>query len=196
MKTVSMLTVFAATLLLSFIPVKPATWAVDNTHARLGFSVSHLMVSEVEGSFKKFDAAITGSAEDFSDAVVTLTADVNSINTDNEQRDGHLKNADFFDVAKYPTITFKSTSFKNAGDKKYKVTGDLTLHGITKTIVLDATYNTGVHPMTKNTIAGFKVTGTIKRSEFGVGTSFLANMIGDEVSITANAEFIKNNDAN
>ncbi len=192
MKTNALFLAMAATLFFSFIPVESATWSVDKTHARLGFSVSHLMVSEMDGSFKKFDATITGSEDDFSDAVVTLTADVNSIDTDNEQRDAHLKNADFFDAEKYPAIAFKSSSFKKAGEKKYKVTGDLTMRGVTKTIVLDATYNTGVHPMTKNTIAGFKVTGIVKRSDFGVGTSFLANMIGDEVSLVANAEFIRN----
>src|SRR5688572_22210604 len=119
MKTRMVLSVLAAGLLLSFVSIKSATWTVDSTHARLGFSVSHLMVSEVDGSFKKFDATITGSAEDFSDAVVKLTADVNSIDTDNEQRDTHLKNPDFFDAVKYPTITFTSKSFKKAGDKKY-----------------------------------------------------------------------------
>lgn len=192
MKTNALFLALAATLFFSFIPVESATWSVDKTHARLGFSVSHLMVSEVEGSFKNFDATISGSAEDFSDAVVSLTADVSSINTDNEQRDEHLKNPDFFDVAKFPTISFKSTSFKKVGERKYKVTGDLTMHGVTKSVVLEAAYNTGIHPMTKNTIAGFKVTGVVKRSDFGVGTSFLANMIGDEVNIVANAEFIRN----
>lgn len=192
MKTNALFLALAATLFFSFIPVESATWSVDKTHARLGFSVSHLMVSEVEGSFKKFDATISGSAEDFSDAVVSLTADVSSINTDNEQRDEHLKNPDFFDVAKFPTISFKSTSFKKVGERKYKVTGDITMHGVTKSVVLEAAYNTGIHPMTKNTIAGFKVTGVVKRSDFGVGTSFLANMIGDEVNIVANAEFVRN----
>jgi polyisoprenoid-binding protein YceI len=196
MKTRMVLSVLAAGLLLSFVSIKSATWSVDSSHARLGFSVPHLMVSEVEGSFKKFDATIAGTAEDFSDAVVTLKADVNSINTDNDQRDTHLKNPDFFDAAKYPTIMFTSKSFKKAGDKKYLVTGDLTMHGVTKQVQLDVVYNTGIHPMTKNTIAGFKVTGKIKRSDFNIGTSFLANIIGDEVNIVANAEFIKNNDAN
>lgn len=185
-----------AVAMLSFVPIKSAVWTVDNTHARLGFSVTHLMVSEVEGSFKKFDATVTASADDFSDAVVKLTADVNSIDTDNEQRDAHLKNPDFFDTAKYPTITFTSKSFKKVGDKKYLVTGDLTMHGVTKQVQLNATYNTAVHPMTKATIAGFKVTGTIKRSDFNVGTSFMANAISDEVNIVANAEFIRANEAN
>src|ERR1051325_2394149 len=191
------LTLFAAVtaFLLSFTTLEPASWSLDKAHARLGFTVTHLAISEVEGAFKNFDATITALKEDFSDAIVTLTADVNSISTDNEQRDTHLKSPDFFDAAKYPTLIFKSTSFTKAGDKKYKVTGNLTMHGITKTIELDAAYNTGIHPVTKKTITGFKVTGTIKRSDFGIGTSFLAAMISDEVTITANAEFIKNENA-
>ncbi len=96
------------------------------------------MVSDVEGWFKTFDAKVTSSKDDFSDAIAEMTADVNSINTDNEERDKHLKSPHFFDAVKYPVITFISKTFKKVDDKNYKVTGDLTTHGITKTVELDA----------------------------------------------------------
>lgn len=193
MKKIATITIVAATaLLLSFKTADNATWSLDKAHAKLGFTITHLMVSDVEGWFKTFDAKVTSSKDDFSDAIAEMTADVNSINTDNEQRDKHLKSPDFFDAVKYPAITFISKTFKKVDDKNYKVTGDLTMHGITKTVELDAVCRVGANPMSKKTIAGFKITGTIKRSEFGIGALMTSAMLGDEVSIVANAEFIKN----
>jgi polyisoprenoid-binding protein YceI len=189
------LTLFSAVavsaLLLSFTILETSTWTLDKAHAKLGFSVRHLMVSDVEGSIKMTDATITASKDDFSDAVAEMTADVTTINTDNEQRDTHLKGADFFDVAKFPTITFKSTSFTKSGDKKYKVKGNLTMHGVTKPVELEAVANTGISPMSKKTIAGFKVTGKVKRADFGIAPSMGGAMIGEEVEIVVNAEFVK-----
>lgn len=168
------------------------TWALDKSHAKLGFGVTHLLISEVEGSFNSFDAKITSSKEDFSDAMIELTADTKTINTNNEDRDKHLKTPDFFDVEKFPTLTFKSKSLKKVEGKKYALTGDLTLHGITKPVTLDVTLNgVGVHPYTKKTISGFKISGVIKRSDFNLGATFNAATVSDEVNITANAEFIK-----
>ena len=187
--TVGIIAVMA--LSFAFKTADTATWTLDKAHAKLGFTITHLMVSEVEGWFKNFDAKITASKEDFSDAVAEMTADVNSINTDNEQRDKHLKSPDFFDAAKYPTITFKSKTFKKVSDKSFKVTGDLTMHGITKTIDLDANYRVGTNPMSKQAITGFKITGVVKRSDFAIGTSMASNLLGDEVTIVANTEFIK-----
>lgn len=187
--TISIAAVMA--VLFSFKTTEDATWSLDKAHAKIGFTVTHLMVSDVEGWFKTFDAKVTSSKEDFSDAVAEMTADAGSINTDNEQRDKHLKSADFFDVVKYPVITFKSKTFKKVDDKNYKVTGDLAMHGITKTVELDAVCRLGTNPNSKQTVAGFKITGKIKRSDFGIGKSMPSEMVGDEVSIVANAEFIK-----
>jgi polyisoprenoid-binding protein YceI len=168
------------------------TWTLDPAHSKLGFSVTHMMISDVEGSFTSFNAKITASKDDFSDAVVELTADASSVNTANEKRDTHLKSEDFFDVAKYNSLTFKSKSFQKVGENKYKVTGDLTLHGVTRPVTLDATLRgTTVNPMTKKATAGFKVTGTIKRSDFSFGSKFPNAMLSDEVAITANTEFVK-----
>ena len=179
-------------LLFSFSAKDNATWSLDKAHAKLGFTVTHLMISDVEGWFKSFDAKITSSKDDFSDAVVEMTADIKSINTDNEQRDTHLKSPDFFDAAKYPTLTFKSKTFKKVSDKNYKVTGDLTMHGVTKAIELDVMCRVGTNPMSKKETAGFKITGMLKRSDFGIGSTMTSVMVGDEISIVANAEFVKN----
>jgi polyisoprenoid-binding protein YceI len=179
-------------LLLSFKTVDEATWTLDKNHAKLGFTVTHLMVSEVEGWFKTFDAKIQSSRDDFSDATVELTADVNSINTDNETRDKDLKGPNYFDEVKYPSLIFKSKTFKKLDENNYKVTGDLTIHGITKTVELNAFCRMGTNPTSKKSIAGFKITGVINRKDFGVGASIPTGMISDDVLIVANAEFIKN----
>jgi len=178
--------------LVAFKPIDNATWTLDKNHAKLGFTATHLMVSDVEGWFKTFDATITSSKEDFTDAVVEMTADVNSINTEVEQRDKHLKSPDFFDAAKFATITFKSKSFKKVKDNTYKVTGDLTMHGVTKSIELDAVCRIGTNPMSKKTVAGFKIAGTLKRSDFAIGASMGNAMISDDITLIANAEFGKN----
>ena len=191
-KIATILIVAVMALFWGFKTIEPSTWSLDKAHAKSGFTITHLMVSDVEGWFKTFYAKVTASKDDFSDAVAEMTADVNSINTDNDMRDKHLKSQDFFDAAKYPSITFKSKTFKKVTDNNYKVTGDLTMHGITKTVELDAIFRVGINPNNKKTIAGFKITGMIKRSDFGIGTSFTTATLSDEVSIVANAEFIKN----
>jgi polyisoprenoid-binding protein YceI len=117
---------------------------------------------------------------------------VKSINTDNEMRDKHLQSADFFDAAKFPQLTFKSTSFKKVSGNNYKVAGDLTLHGVTKKIELDAVLvGKAVHPQSKKDMVGFKVSGTIKRSDFGIATGFPAAALADEVALAGDFEFIK-----
>ncbi|MBS4064540.1 MAG: YceI family protein, partial [Chitinophagaceae bacterium] len=151
---ISITTVF----LFSFTLLEQFTWKLDKAHAKLRFTITHLLVSDVDGWFKSFDAKVISSKDDFSDATVEMTADINSINTDNEQRDTHLKSPDFFDATKYPTLTFKSKTFKKNSANNYKVTGDLTMHGITKPVELNAVAVLGTHPMTKKTIAGFKIT--------------------------------------
>ncbi|GAB3903747.1 YceI family protein [Mucilaginibacter boryungensis] len=189
----TLITLFTAVALLAFKPIADSTWTVDPAHSKLGFSITHMMVSDVDGTFKSFTATVTSSKDDFSDAVVNLSADVASVSTDNDARDKHIKTPDFFDVEKYPKMTFKSTSFKKTGDKTYKVTGDLTLKGITKSVTLDATYRgTYTNQMNKKTVAGFKVTGVVKRKDFNIGANFPTAALSDEVTLTANTEFVKN----
>jgi polyisoprenoid-binding protein YceI len=167
-------------------------WSLDQAHSSLGFTVNHLVVSEVDGSFKTFDVKVTSAKDDFTDAVIELTADASSVFTNQEKRDEHLKSADFFDVAKFPTLTFKSKSVKKLDAKKYKVSGDLTLHGVTKTVELDVTFGgTTVHPYTKKTIAAFKIGGIIKRSDFAIGASTPVAVVGDEVTLNSKLELVK-----
>jgi polyisoprenoid-binding protein YceI len=184
-------TAVSLTALFAFKSDEPASWSVDNAHTKVGFSTTHLMVSDVEGYFKKVTATIKTSKMDFSDAVAEMTAQVNSVFTDNEQRDGHLQSPDFFDAAKFPTITFKSTSFKKGTGNNYTVTGNLTMHGVTKPVTLNAMARIAENPMSKKTTAGFKITGKINRKDFGIGASIPSEMVGEEIDLIINAEFIK-----
>lgn len=187
------MTVFASAIILavanSFAQV---TWSLDKTHTKLGFTTTHLMMSETTGDFKKYDVKITSKDETFEGATFEATIDVNSINTDVADRDNHLKGPDFFDAAKYPNITFKSKTFKKVDGKKFKLEGDLTMHGVTKPVVLDVTFN-GVndHPMMKGKrFAGFKFSTTLKRTDFGVGT-YPAAVVGEDITIAGSMEFFR-----
>ncbi|MDB5191731.1 MAG: YceI family protein [Segetibacter sp.] len=190
MKKISIYLAAALVVLSSFAVID--NWKVDKGHSRLGFSITHLGISDISGSFKKFDVTINSAKPDFSDAVLNVTADVTSINTEIEMRDKHLQGEDFFDAAKYPTLSFKSTGIKSVAKNKFKVTGNLTLHGVTKPVTLDLVHRgTTTNPMSKAVTNGFQVTGTIKRSDFGIGTNFPAPMLSDEVTLKADGEFIK-----
>lgn len=168
------------------------TWKNDDPHSQLGFTVTHLGIADVSGTFNDFDVTVKSTKPDFSDAVFELTASTESIDTRVEARNKHLKSADFFDVAKYPELRFKSTSLKKDGKDKYKLSGNLSMHGITKPITMNLTYRgTTENPMSKATTAGFQLEGVIKRSEFNIGPGFPASMISDEVRVRADGEFVQ-----
>ncbi len=170
------------------------TWKVNKAHSHLTFTITHLAVSDVDGVFKDFDATITSSKPDFSDAQFNFTANTASVNTGVDQRDSHLKSPDFFDVAKYPTMTFASNSIQPTSAGHYKLNGNLTLNGVTKPVTLDLWYRgTITNPMSKAPDAGFQVTGTIKRSDFNFGSKFGSPMLSDEVVVKAAGEFDKVN---
>jgi len=169
---------------------KAKVWTLDKAHAKVGFGITHMLVSEIDGSFKNFDVKLNAPNEDFSGAEIEFTADVNSIDTANEMRDAHLKKDDFFHADKNPQVTFKSKSFAKVADKKYALNGDLTFNGVTKNVDLDVKGNVVQHPMKPGTmVAGFKVTGEVKRSDFNFGPNFPSIALSNEVSIIANAEF-------
>jgi polyisoprenoid-binding protein YceI len=168
------------------------TWTVDKAHSKIGFSVPHMAVSEVEGNFKDFDATLVTSSADFNGADVTFTAKTASIDTDNERRDGHLKSPDFFDAEKHPELSFKGKLVKAGG--KYKLKGDLTMHGVTKPAEFEVTYggtiNTG-----KGEKAGFKLVGKLNRQEYGLTWSNKVPtgemVVGDTVDIIGKIEVDK-----
>jgi len=178
-------------IVLSVTPVFAQTmWKSDPNHSKLNFSTIHLGIADVEGLFNKFDVTIEASKEDFSDAVFTLTVDMASVDTEVEMRDNHLKSADFFDVETYPQMTFRSTSIQETEKNKYKLTGDLTLHGITKPVTMDLWYRgTLDNGPDKPKVSGFQLTGAISRSEFNIGPKFSETVISDEVKIKADGEF-------
>lgn len=166
------------------------TWKSDKAHSKLTFTITHLGISDILGLFRTFDVTIKSSKPDFSDAAFELTADVKSINTEVEMRDTHLKSPDFFDAEKFGTITFKSNAIKPNGKDKYTLSGDLTIHGVTKPVSMNLVYRGSiVNEKSKESTAGFQLTGTIKRSDFNVGPKFPAPMLSDEVSIKADGEF-------
>lgn len=178
-------------LLLSIAAVAQNTWKADPYHSKLGFTVTHLGIADVPGHFDKYDVTLTSLKPDFSDAVVELTAQVNTINTRVEPRDNHLKSADFFDAEKYPTMKFKSSTIKRIGKNKYALTGNLSLHGVTKPIKVTMIHRgTTANPNAKGApVAGIQITGKIRRSDFALGKGFPAPMISDEVIIKADGEF-------
>ena len=168
------------------------TWSIDKAHSRVGFGITHLTINEIDGDFKSFDGKISTTKPDFADATIEFSAEMSSINTDVEARDKHLKSADFFDADKNPKLTFKSTSFKKEKGNEYKVTGNLTMHGVTKPVTLTATLvGTTVHPMSKKEMAGFRITGNINRMDFGVGATMPEAMLSENVKLVANTEFSK-----
>lgn len=190
MKKLFIATVFA---LSSLVAYSQTTWTNDPAHSRLGFVVKHLTISEIDGRFTDFSVKVTTSKADYSDAQIEVTAKVASINTDVEARDNHLRSADFFDVEKYPTLTFKSTSLKKVSKNKGKLYGNLTFHGITKPVVLDVQYfGSVVNSMNNAQTAGFQIIGEIKRSDFDLGAKYAEAMISDKIKIVANVEFNPN----
>lgn len=167
-------------------------WKSDPNHSKLSFGVVHTAISEVDGLFNSFNATIAADKADFSDAVFELTVDVNSINTEVKMRDNHLRSADFFDVAKHPTMTYKSKSIRKTGKDRYQLLGDLTMRGITKEVAMDLWYRGTIeNPQSKDVISGFQLTGTLKRSDFNFGPNFPEAVLSDAVRIKADGEFIR-----
>lgn len=166
-------------------------WEFDAAHSNLQFSLTHLMVSDVEGSVQVKEATLLSTGDDFNNASISIVGDMSTIDTDNEGRDNHLKSADFFEVAKYPNLTFTSTTFQKTSNNKYSVTGLLTMHGVSKQITLEAVATTNVRSYDNKSIVGFRVNGTINRVDFNIGKDTPGAMLSEEVQIKANAIFVK-----
>jgi polyisoprenoid-binding protein YceI len=157
---------------------KESIWVVDKAHSKIGFSVTHLLISEVEGYFKDFDIKVVTDNDDFVDAKIDFTAKTASIFTDNDKRDEHLRSDDFFNSEKYPDMKFVSKSFKKVGKNKYKLTGELTIRDVTKPITLDVVYNGTVKDPWGNLKAGFNVTGQLNRFDYGLKWNVLTELGG------------------
>lgn len=173
-----------------------ATYKIDEMHSNITFKVKHLMISTVTGSFANFDANLEAQKEDFSDAKISFTADIASITTGNNQRDSHLKSEDFFDVAKYPTLSFLSTSFnKTDDDNGYELIGDLTIKGVTKPIILTVEYGGTMTDFYGQFKAGFDISGKISRSVFGLTWSAVTEaggvVVSDDVKLNLSIQMIK-----
>ena len=170
-------------------------WKLDATHSKIRFSAPYLLISETEGDFQKFNGTFTSSKADWTDMKANMTVEVNSINTDNEMRDGHLKGDDFFNAEKYPSINFESISMKKIGDKKYILTGNLTIRDVTRKVSVPLVYNGMVKDPWGNLKAGFKAAGKINRQEYGLKYQNTAAsgeaVVGDEIEFTADLVLIK-----
>jgi polyisoprenoid-binding protein YceI len=170
------------------------TWKLDPAHSEVSFKVKHMMITNVTGLLTDYNVEAVSEGEDFSNPKVTFTAKLNSINTGNEQRDTHLRSADFFDVEKNPELKFKSTSYKQSGDG-YKLQGDLTIKGVTKPVTLDVEFGgIGKDPW-GNTKAGFSVTGKLNRKDFGLNWNAALEtggvLVSDDVKIAAEIQLVK-----
>jgi polyisoprenoid-binding protein YceI len=169
-------------------------WTLDPTHSELQFKVKHLMITTVTGSLKSFSAELTTAGDDFTDAEISFTGEINSIDTGNTDRDNHLKSGDFFDGEKFPTMTFKSTSVDKDGDD-YAVRGDLTIKDQTISIKLTAEFGGIAKDPWGNTKAGFTLSGKINRSEFGLTWNAALEtggvMVSEEVRIIGELQFVK-----
>ncbi len=172
------------------------TWALDPTHSEVQFKIKHLMITNVTGSFNIFTVSAQTENEDFTKAKISFTADVNSISTNNEQRDTHLKGADFFDAEKFPEIKFEATKSENVdSDGSYELYGDLTIRDVTKNVKLSVEFGGIVKDPWGNTKAGFTINGKINRKDFGLTWNAVTEaggvMVSEEVRLSAEIQLIE-----
>jgi polyisoprenoid-binding protein YceI len=170
-------------------------WAIDPAHSEIQFKVKHLMITTVTGSFAKFNGTAQTDGDDFQNASISFSAEVASISTNNEQRDGHLKSADFFDAAQFPELSFVSTSMKKTGGDEYTLEGNLTMHGVTKPVTLQVESAGIQKDPWGNTKAGFELSGKLSRKEFGLvwnaPTESGGVLVSDDVKLVMSVQLAK-----
>lgn len=189
------LTLLIWILALGLVAQGQSKWSFDKAHSKISFNVEHLVIAEVTGQFAAFDGEVIASSDDFTGSNINFTIDVNSIDTDNDRRDGHLKSDDFFNAEKFPTITFVGKSMEHVEGKNYKLTGDLTIRDVTKTVTLDVRYGGTITDPYGNVKAGFKITGNINRFDYNLKWNAALEsgglVVGENVEIVANVELKK-----
>ena len=173
-----------------------AIWTIDPTHSEVQFKVKHLMISTVTGTFGTYEGTVeTANEEDFAGASINFSADIDSISTGQEQRDGHLKAADFFDAESFPKLTFASTSMEKKEEDSYQLEGNLTIKGVTKPVTLKAEFGGTMDDFYGNTKAGFDISGKINRQDFGLTWSAVTEaggiVLSDEVKLAFNIQVAK-----
>jgi polyisoprenoid-binding protein YceI len=170
-------------------------WILDSTHSELGFKIKHLMISHVSGSFQNFQVDAVTDNDDFNTAQIKATVAMASISTNNEQRDAHLRNSDFFEVEKYPKLTFQSTKIEKIDDDTFILFGELTLKGITKPVQLKVEHSSIINDAWGGERAGFTVTGKIKRSDWGINFGGLTEAgglaLGEDVKLNSEIQMVK-----
>lgn len=170
-------------------------WVIDPAHSEVHFKVKHLVITTVTGSFGEFSGKVEAEDDNFSNATIEFEANINSIHTNNEQRDAHLKSADFFEAEKFPKLTFKSTRFAKKSDDEFELEGNLTIKDITKLVKLEVEYSGIAKDPWGNTKAGFELKGRINRKDFGLTWNALTEaggaVVSDEVKLAINVQLVK-----
>jgi len=172
-----------------------STWALDPTHSEVGFKVKHMMFTNVSGKFNSYNVEISNEDDDFSSSDISFSADISSIDTNNTDRDNHLKSGDFFDAEQFPNMTFKSTSIEKKSDSDYVIHGDLTIKDVTKSVAINAEYSGLMTDPWGNTKAGLSLETKINRKEFGLTWNAALEtggvLVGEEVKIFAEIQVVK-----
>ena len=188
-------TILAIVLFAAASFAQSTIWKFDKAHSQVKFNVTHLVISEVTGYFRTFDGTVKTNGEDFTDAQIEFTIETQSIDTDNEKRDNHLKSDDFFNAEKFPQLKFKSKSMKKVGNNKYKLTGDLTIRDVTKQVELNVVYGGMANDGYGNKKAGFKITGTVNRFDYNLKWNALLEaggaVVGSDVEMVCNIQLVQ-----
>jgi polyisoprenoid-binding protein YceI len=180
---------------MSTVSATTTKWGLDKAHSEIQFKAKHLMITTITGEFKNYDVIIETEEEDFTTAKINYTAEVSSIDTGNEQRDGHLRTNDFFNPEKFPTVTFVSTQMEKKPDGNYLLHGDLTVRDVTRPVTLNVVYEGNVVDPWGNTKHGFTITGKINRKDFGLNWNVVTEaggiLVGEEVKLHASVQLAK-----
>lgn len=188
----NIITSFLVLFVVNIAIAQDTKWEIDKSHSSITFEATHFKIATVKGNFDDFSGEIQSKGDDFSTATTDITIQAGSINTNQKDRDAHLKSADFFNVEAHPEITFKNTSFNKTSNNEYTVTGDLTINGITKAFEFKGTFKGSfVHPRFKKTIGVFKFTGILPRLDYKIGAKFPTAALGGDVKISINVEMTK-----